>query len=148
MKFSTRTRYGLRAMVDIGIHSKQIPLFVKDIARRQNVSERYLENILLTLKKTGILRSIQGGKGGYGFLKKPSEINLREIVEALEGPLSLVECVEKKELCERSGSCVARELWCKVRDEILKILEGITLEELIEKEKEKRKKRVEVSYEI
>lgn len=148
MKLSTRTRYGLRAMLDIGMNSEGTPLLVKDIAKRQNISERYLEHILLALKKAGILRSIQGGKGGYVFLKKPAEIKLREIIEALEGPLSFVECVGKKEICDRSENCVARELWCKVRDEVLRILEQTTLKELIDRQKEKIKRKGGVFYEI
>lgn len=148
MKLSTRTRYGLRAMLEIGLYSKGRPMFVKEIAKRQNISERYLEHILLALKKAGLLRSIQGGKGGYVFLKKPSEISVREIVEALEGPLSLVECVEKKDICERSENCVARELWCRIKKELTGLLDGITLKELIERQKEKTGKKGEIFYEI
>lgn len=147
MKFSTRTRYGLRALIDIGLNQKEKPVLVKDIARRQNISERYLEHIMLSLKNAGILKSKKGGKGGYEFLKKPSEISVREIVEILEGKISPVECVEKKEICPRSDNCAARDLWCRIRNAILNFLEEITLEELIEKQKLYEKKNV-VFYEI
>jgi len=149
MRFSTKTRYGLRALIDLGIYYEGKPVFVKDIAKRQNLSERYLEHIMLTLKKAGILRSIKGGKGGYAFLKDPSEIRVREIVEILEGTISPVECVEKKEICGRSENCVARELWSRIKEEILKFFDGITLKELIEKQKEKNEKKEKtVFYEI
>ncbi|MCM8809454.1 MAG: Rrf2 family transcriptional regulator [Candidatus Omnitrophica bacterium] len=137
MKFSTRTRYGLRALIDLGVYYQGKPVLVKEIAKRQNLSERYLEHIMLALKKSGILRSIKGGKGGYMFLKEPSEIKISEIIEILEGSLSPVECVEKKEICKKSEYCVARELWCEIKSEILKYLEGITLKQLIERQKKK-----------
>lgn len=148
MKFSTRTRYGLRALIDIGLNQKEKPVFVKDIARRQNISERYLEHIMLLLKNAGILKSKKGGKGGYEFLKKPSEISVREIFEILEGKISPVECVEKKEICARSDNCAARDLWCRIRDEIVKILNKVTLETLIEQQKKKNKKEKIIFYQI
>ena len=146
MKISTRARYGLRALIDLGVYYKSRPVLVKDIAKRQNLSERYLEHIMLALKKAGILMSIKGGKGGYMFLRDPSEIKISEIIEILEGSLSPVECVEKKEICEKSEYCVARELWCKIKNEILKYLEGITLKQLIERQKKKNENKEKVGY--
>ncbi|MCM8803438.1 MAG: Rrf2 family transcriptional regulator, partial [Candidatus Omnitrophica bacterium] len=93
MKFTTKTRYGIRGLIELGLNYKGRPVLVKEIAKRQNISERYLEHIMLALKKGGILRSIKGGKGGYMFLKDPSEIKISQIIEILEGPLSPVECV-------------------------------------------------------
>ncbi|HOL22673.1 MAG TPA: Rrf2 family transcriptional regulator [bacterium] len=149
MRFSTRTRYGVRALIDLGLYYKGKPVLVKEIARRQGVSERYLEHIMLSLKKAGFLRSIKGGKGGYEFLREPEEIRLREVVEVLEGTLVPVECVERKEICERSKNCVARELWSSIRDEVLKLLDRITLKELIEKQKGKSRQKDAVDlYEI
>ncbi|MCM8771592.1 MAG: Rrf2 family transcriptional regulator [Candidatus Omnitrophica bacterium] len=149
MKISTRTRYGLRALIDLGVYYKGKPIFVKDIAKRQNLSERYLEHIMLTLKKAGILRSAKGGKGGYAFLRDPSEIKIKEIIEILEGTISPTECVEKSKICERSEICVARKLWCNIKEKILEYLDNITLDELIKKQKElnERDKKV-IFYEI
>ncbi|MFN4227457.1 MAG: RrF2 family transcriptional regulator [Candidatus Ratteibacteria bacterium] len=146
MKFSTKTRYGLRALIDLGVYYDGKPVLVKEIAKRQNLSERYLEHIMLALKKAGILRSIKGGKGGFMFLKEPSEIKISQIIEILEGPLSPVECVEKKEVCERSETCVARELWSDIKSQILKYLEGITLKQLIEKQKKKNQDKGKVVF--
>jgi len=149
MRFSTRTRYGVRALIDLGLYYKGRPVLVKEIAKRQGISERYLEHIMLALKKAGFLRSIKGGKGGYALLRLPEEIKIKDVVMALEGPLSPVECVERKELCERSNLCAARELWCRMRDEMLKILDRTTLKELIERQKAKGMNKGEgVYYEI
>lgn len=148
MRFSTRTRYGVRALIDLGLYYKGKPVLVKEIAKRQGVSERYLEHIMLSLKKAGFLRSIKGGKGGYEFLKDPKEIRIKNVVEVLEGPIVPVECVGREEICDKSNSCVARELWCNVRDEILKILDSITLKELIERQKKKTGTKEEIFYEI
>jgi Rrf2 family cysteine metabolism transcriptional repressor len=146
MKLSTRTRYGLRALIDLGVYYEGKFVLVKDIAKRQNLSERYLEHIMLQLKKAGILRSLKGGKGGYAFLKEPSEIKVREIIEILEGSLSPVECVENKEICNRSENCVARDLWCYLKEEILKFFDKITLKELIEKQKKRNESKGEVIF--
>jgi len=146
MRFSTRTRYGVRALIDLGLYYKGRPVLVKEIAKRQGVSERYLEHIMLALKKEGFLRSIKGGKGGYALLKLPEEIKIKDVVIALEGPISPVECVERKEICERSRTCAARELWCRLRDEVIKVLERTTLKDLIERQKEKGSRKGEVPY--
>ncbi|MCM8777774.1 MAG: Rrf2 family transcriptional regulator [Candidatus Omnitrophica bacterium] len=150
MNLSKRTRYGVRALIDLGLYcNKGKPVLIKEIAKRQGLSERYLEHIMLSLKKAGFLRSIKGGKGGYVFLKDPGEIKIRDVVEALEGSLIPVECVEKKEICERSVSCVARDLWCSIREEILKLLDRTTLKELIERQKIRNRDKIEaVHYEI
>ncbi|MCM8767982.1 MAG: Rrf2 family transcriptional regulator [Candidatus Omnitrophica bacterium] len=147
MKLSTKTRYGLRALIDLGVHYKGRPILVKDIAKRQDLSEKYLEHIMLILKGGRILRSIKGGKGGYMFLKDPSEITVREIVEILEGNISPVECVDKKEICDRSDNCVARDLWSMLKERINEFLEGITLKELIDKQIRKNRERI-IYYEI
>ncbi|MCM8804990.1 MAG: Rrf2 family transcriptional regulator [Candidatus Omnitrophica bacterium] len=146
MKFSTKTLYGLEALIDLGVSYKGKPIYVKDIAKRQNISERYLEHIMLALRKSGILRSIKGWKGGYEFLKNPSEIKVKDIVEILEGKILPVECIERKDICKRSGNCVAAEFWADLKKEIDDFLNRITLKELIEKQKKKIKKTVH--YEI
>jgi len=146
MKFSTKTRYGVRAMVDLAGNFKGIPIGIKDIARRQRVSERYLEHIMLELKKAGFVQSISGAKGGYILAKEPSEIKLSELVEVLEGTLAPVACVNHKGLCKWVDSCAVREVWVKIKEEIKKTLGSITLEELVKKEREKKEK--VLSYQI
>ncbi|MCD6407438.1 Rrf2 family transcriptional regulator [bacterium] len=138
MKFSTRTRYGIRAMLDLAYHFKGSPVLVKEIAERQKISEKYLEHIMLELKKAGFVQSISGAKGGYILAKDPSEIKLSELVEVLEGTLAPVMCVDHKSLCLKGDRCAVREVWVKVREGIKKVLDSITLNDLVKKEKERR----------
>lgn len=146
MKFSTRTRYGVRAMLDLAFHYSGRPVLVKDIAKRQNISEKYLEHIMIILKKAGFVQSISGAKGGYILAREPSEIKLSELVKVLEGTLAPVACVEHKGLCKWVDSCAVREVWVKIKEEIMKTLGSITLEELVKKEREKKEK--VLSYQI
>jgi len=138
MKFSTRTRYGVRAMLDLAFHYSGKPVLVKDIAKRQNISEKYLEHIMIILKKAGFVQSISGAKGGYILAKCPGEIKLSELVEVLEGSLAPVMCVDHKELCSKSDLCCVREVWVKVKERILGMLDSITLDDLVRKQREKR----------
>jgi len=137
MKISTRTRYGLRAMADLAIHYKEKPVLVKDIARRQNISDKYLEHIMLALKKAGLVESISGARGGYLLTRELSSINALEIVNALEGSLSPVPCIDHKDICKRSGTCKVRNLWARIRKSMEEILSSTTLEDLSENKKEK-----------
>lgn len=139
MKLSTKTRYGVRAMIDIAENYSGKPVLVKEIAARQDISEKYLEHIMLELKKAGFVESISGAKGGFVLKKNPEQIKMIDIVVALEGNLSIVSCVEDKNFCSSSSFCVARDLWVKVKKEMEKVLEGVTLKELAELQKEKKK---------
>jgi len=144
MKFSTKTRYGIRAMLDLAIHYKNKPVMVKEIAKRQKISEKYLEHIMLELKKAGFVQSISGAKGGYILAKDPSEVKLSELVEILEGSFAPVMCVDHKSLCPEGEKCSVREVWAKVKEGIKKVLDSITLSDLIKREKEKREKKENV----
>jgi len=146
MKISTRARYGLRAMLDMAKHFKGKPVLVKDIARRQAVSERYLEQIMLALKKAGLVSSIAGAKGGYVLTKAPALVRAKEIVEVLEGSLTPVECGERKEICPRATYCVARQVWKKAGEAISKTLDSFTLKQLAEMEEKHEKEKL--MYEI
>jgi len=135
MKFSTRTRYGVRALLDLAYHFKGKPVLVKEIAKRQKISEKYLEHIMLELKRAGFVQSISGAKGGYILAKDPAEIKLSELVEVLEGTLAPVMCVDHKSLCAEGDKCSVREVWLKVKEGIKKVLDSFTLNDLVEREK-------------
>ncbi|MBN1444878.1 MAG: Rrf2 family transcriptional regulator [Candidatus Omnitrophica bacterium] len=138
MRFSTKTRYGLRAMIDLAIHYKDKPVLVREIAERQKISGKYLEQIMLSLKKAGLVESIAGARGGYMLTKKPSEIKALHIVEVLEGALSPVPCADHGEICEEENTCPARELWIKVKKSVKDALNSVSLKDLSENKPKKK----------
>lgn len=135
MKLSTKCRYGLRAVLDISRRYGKAPAKRKDIAKRENLSSSYLENILLVLRNNKIVETTRGVNGGYVLTRQPSAITVYDIAVALEGPLSIVDCVEKPKGCEKAGACITRLVWCDVSAAIRNVLEGITLQSLLDKEK-------------
>ncbi len=133
MRFSTRARYGLRAMVDLAQHYQQNePTPLAQVAERQGISEGYLEQLMTFLRKGGLVRSVRGSQGGYFLVRHPSKITAGEIVRCLEGPLSPTDCVSKDEpeVCGRSEKCVTRVLWEKIKSAIDSVLDATTLEDL------------------
>ena len=134
MKFSTKCRYGTRALVEIGRNYGVGPTKRRVISRSQDISDSYLENILITLRNAGIIDTIRGARGGYVLVKDPSQITLFEVVKALEGSLAPVDCLDNSDLCERVNGCVTREVWYKVQVAKENVLKEVTLKELIEKD--------------
>jgi Rrf2 family cysteine metabolism transcriptional repressor len=133
LKFSTRARYGMRAMLELALNydtKEPMPLF--QIAEKQLISEGYLEQMMTVLRKGGLVRSVRGAQGGYLLSREPARITAGEIVRSLEGPLGITDCVseEDPETCVRSESCVTRLLWERVRDAMASVLDGTTLEDL------------------
>jgi len=141
MRISTRTRYGMRAILELALAykaGKAGPLQIKVIAERQNISNKYLEQLIAIIKSAGLVRSIRGPHGGYVLAKSPEDIKLSEIFRVLEGPVFTVECVENKEACASFADCITRRLWIEVNDAILNVLTNKTLQNLVEmSEKEK-----------
>ncbi len=137
MRISTITRYGVRAMIDLAIHGKDGYVYLKDIARRQQISLRYLENIMTKLVKAGLVFSSRGRNGGFSLSRPPSMINVSEIIRVLEGSFAPVPCVDNPYVCERSDFCVSHELWKGINSTIWEYFSSHTLEELAKKEKEK-----------
>ncbi|HPP06812.1 MAG TPA: Rrf2 family transcriptional regulator [Syntrophorhabdaceae bacterium] len=138
MKISTKGRYGLRSMIDLAINSaNNTPVFISDIAKRQNLSEKYLEHIFSALQKAGLVRAIRGRRGGYLLQKRPEEITLNEIIQALEGKISLVECVSDPNICPMAKRCVTRDLWHDLSGKIKEYLNGHSLHDLMEMQKTK-----------
>ena len=136
MKISTRTRYGTRLMVELGCRYGQHPAFLKDIAAKENISEKYLSQIIIPLKTAGLVNSFRGAHGGYVVARPPEEITLKEIVEVLEGDLNLVGCVKNASECQRASICVTRNLWGELGQVITQTLEKVTLQDLVKQSKE------------
>ena len=138
MKISTRTRYGMRAILELALAYKAGPLQIKLIAERQNISNKYLEQLVGIMRSGGLVRSIRGPHGGYVLARDPEEIKLSEIFRILEGPVLTVECVENENVCPSHADCVTRRLWIQVNEAMLSVLENKTLYDLMDMaEKEK-----------
>lgn len=136
MRLSTKSRYGLRAMFDIAYNCGNNSTQIQDISRRQQISQRYLEQIFQSLKKAGILTSKRGPQGGYMLARRPEEITLAEIVKASEGDLKLVECSRKgtkKAKCELDGECVTQTVWQGAEELLTGYLAGMSLQTLCER---------------
>lgn len=138
MKLSTRSRYGTRALLDLAEHQRDKPVQLKDIARRQNISLHYLEHIITPLVGAGLVRSTRGARGGLNLTKKPKDVKLSEIIQLLEGINTPVDCIGNPESCDRSDYCVTREVWNEVKNAIDTTLESITLQDLVERQKQKK----------
>ncbi len=133
MKISTKGRYGLRAMIDLASNGAGgTPVFLSEIARRQGVSEKYLEHIFSALHKGGIVKAQRGRKGGYLLSRTPDQITLSDIITVLEGPCNLVDCVNNTSGCSRLDGCVARDIWETLGSKIQEVLSGCTLASLVE----------------
>ena len=132
MKISTRGRYAIRLMMDLADNQTGEPVKLKDAARRQGISEKYLEQIISVLNKNGFVRSVRGAQGGYLIARDPSEYTVGMILRATEGSLSPVECVDDLESCEREAGCAARILWGKIADAINQVTDSITLQDLVD----------------
>ena len=147
MKISTRGRYGTRMLVDLALHEGEGPVQLKDIAERQQISLQYLEHLVGPLIAAGIIRSVRGARGGVLLRKRPEEIRLSEVVNALEGSLCVVDCLNNPESCTRYEFCSVREIWYNLKDAMNGILESTTLQGLVEKQR-KKVKPVEPMYYI
>lgn len=135
MKISARARYGTRAIVDISLHEGEHPVKLKDVAYRQHLSIHFLQQLILPLKTAGFLRTTPGIHGGVRLGKPPQEIRLSDLVQALEGSIAPVGCVDEPEWCPRAAECVARNVWIKVRNSVTDILGEITVKDLVEDQK-------------
>jgi Rrf2 family cysteine metabolism transcriptional repressor len=142
MKLSTRGRYGTRALLELALHQGEGPVSLKDIARRQQISVQYLEHLITPLIAGGIVRSTRGARGGVSLTRSPEQIKLSEVVQLLEGSTAPVECVSNPEACSRSGSCVTRDIWSELKRVMDGVLDSITLQDLVERQKQKEQSEV------
>lgn len=133
MKISTKGRYALRLMIDIAVNSADKPVSIKEIAARQDISDKYLEQIISVLNSAGFVRSIRGAQGGYVLRKSPSEYTVGMILRLTEGSLAPVACVEEDAVyCDRQETCATVEVWRRLNDAINGVVDNITLADLIE----------------
>ena len=135
MKLSTRTRYGIRAILELAQNYGKGPVQLKIVARNQGISVKYLEQLMAMLKSAGIVSSVRGSKGGYILARSPDQIKLSDCFNCLEGPVVTVECVENNNYCPRISDCIAREVWAEIQKAVMGVLESMTLQNLLDKTK-------------
>ena len=131
MMISTKGRYALRIMIDLAQHDSDIPVSVREIADRQDISGKYMEQIIGVLTRAGLLRSVRGAQGGYHLTKPAKEITVGMILRATEGDLAPAECVKSEVPCGRTNECSTRLVFEKVYSAINNVIDNVTLDELI-----------------
>lgn len=132
MKISTKGRYALRLMMDIAANGGEKPVSIKEVAKRQDISDKYLEQIISVLNSAGFVRSIRGPQGGYVLKKEPEEYTAGMILRLTEGSLVPVACVEQEEpACERIENCATVELWRRLNRAICDVVDEVTLADLV-----------------
>jgi Rrf2 family protein len=136
VKVSTKGDYGVRALVELAHRYGQGPVQSAEIAARQEIPEPYLDQLLTQLRRAGFIRSVRGPQGGHALIREPDEVKLSEVMSALEGSLAPIACVDDPEACTRSGGCVQREVWERVRDATVEILNSVSIADLAEKERQ------------
>jgi len=131
MKLSTKGRYGVKAMVDLAINYGEQPVSIKSISERQNISEYYLEQLFSTLRKAKLIKSVRGAQGGYVLNRAPEEITIHDVINVLEGPIEVSNCLEDG-ACNNIDCCATRLLWKKIKNSIDSVTSSITLKDIVD----------------
>lgn len=134
LKLSTKGRYGVKAMFELAVNYGQDPMSIKTISERQHISDYYLEQLFSGLRKAGLIKSIRGAQGGYILTRSPGEISIADILNVLEGPIEISECILDGEdtSCTRAHCCSTRLLWKKISDSVNNVIENTTLQDLVD----------------
>lgn len=139
MKISTKGHYGLRSLIDVALNQGDGPVTLNDIAKRQSISVKYLWQVINPLRTSGFLNVTRGAKGGYMLARPPQEINILDVLKALEGPISLLRCLTDEKVCSRIPTCVSRTVWMEANGAIEKAFSQITLKKLVDRQKQASK---------
>lgn len=147
MKISTKGRYGLRALVDLSLNGKNgFPVLLSDIAKRQGISDKYLEQIATQLHRAGIVKTVRGRKGGYLLGRPEKDIKVSEVIAALEGPICVVDCVNEPDSCAKTPVCSTRDIWALLSKRIEETLAAFTIADLAKLQEEKTGKESAMYY--
>lgn len=133
MKISTKGRYALLLMFDLAIHYTGEYITIRSIAKRQNISEKYLEQIITHLSRAGFVKSARGAQGGYQLSNVPEYYTVGMILRLMEGSLAPVSCVEKNTPCTQADTCITIDIWMQIQDAVSQVIDNITLSDLVEK---------------
>lgn len=140
MKLSTKGRYGLRALIDLALYSEEEPVSIQSIAKRQNLSDSYLEQLVRKMRTAGLVVSVRGAGGGYQLSRSAKEISVGDVLRALEGDLDAVSCSANTEGCEGADLCVTKYVWERINESIKDAVDSITIEQLLEESRRIRNK--------
>lgn len=146
MRLTTRTRYGARLLFELANNYGHGLVLLKDISRRQNISEKYLSKIIILLKSAGLVKSERGSKGGYILAKSPDKINMLEVVEVLEGGILFIDCINSKKDCAFQNKCPTYDLWSKLADVTYNFLKSKTLKDIVVDYQRKKGEYSEIYY--
>ena len=124
-------------MLELACHYGEGPIELREIAKREDISLKYLEQVIVPLRTAVLVKSARGSKGGYFLAKPPSEIYLNDLVETLDGPLNLIECLKDPKTCQKVPSCTTRDIWQEVSEAIDGVFRSVTLEDMVHRKKEK-----------
>jgi len=140
VRISTKGGYGIRAMYELAMAHGQGPIPLKTVAARQAISENYLEQLMRTLRRAGLVKGVRGARGGYELVSSPEKIRVGDVIRALEGPISPVSCVDQDGAsdCERHELCPTRDLWERLRDSMTEVLDSTTLADLCQQALERQ----------
>jgi len=138
VKLSTKGRYASRLMLELALNYGRGPMQLKDIAEKQDISEKYLGHLVPALKTAGLINANRGAHGGYSLTKSPRKISLKDVVLAAEGNLDLVECLKSPESCSRVAICVTRDIWGDLTKKMINILDLTSLEDMVRKYRKKQ----------
>lgn len=148
MRISTKGRYAVRALVELATQDSNSPIMLSLIASRQNIPQRYLIQIFSSLRKSGLVHSIRGAKGGFQLGNQPKDITLEDIISSAEGPIELVSCIQgEEENCSRGSDCATQGIWRQVNERVKSVFKSITLEEMVKLHQEQNNC-IENNYQI
>jgi len=137
MKFSSRASYGMRAMLALAATHGHGSTFLKDLAEREHLPGTYLEQLMVPLRRAGLVLAVRGAKGGYTLARSPAELSVLTILEALEGPLELGDCPGGSGCCGHPEACALQELWAEGSRALTEVYRGVSLAELLERQQAK-----------
>lgn len=148
MKFNTKTRYGIRTMIELAMNKQKQGMYQKDISRNQDISYKYLDHIIAGLKSSGLITTIAGKKSGYRLSKEPFKITVYDIYNAFNPEFAVIDCLIDDGVCWKDKKCAAKDFWCGLNSNIIRYLKSTTIDDLAKKQEELNQQQQELIFHI